>query len=361
MDDANDYSEPLVGDWAPWFGAQTPFQEDVNLDALSGKWVVLVFLGTTAAAGAQRALTTLKAFEPVFDADRARLLCITADPRDEGKVRNEFPGPDWLLDLDLTVAKSYGAASLSLDPRAGGNYRPRAFLLDPQLRVHAAAPIERLDEMMRLVERLPDPADHAGIEMHAPVLIIPRVLERTLCRRLIGLYESGPVEETGVTRRQHGGNDQRLVPEFKRRSDHFIVDRAMIAAITMRIERRVVAPIERAFLLTATHVERHIVSCYDSAHRAVFLPHRDNTSPGTAHRRFALSINLNEDFEGGELVFPEFGLRRYKAPAGAAVVFGCGLLHSVRPVTAERRFAYLPFLYDAAGAEILKEYHAAVG
>jgi predicted 2-oxoglutarate/Fe(II)-dependent dioxygenase YbiX len=33
-------------------------------------------------------------------------------------------------------------------------------------------------------------------------------------------------------------------------------------------------------------------------------------------------------------------------------VFGCSLLHEVRPVTQGERFAFLPFLYDDAAAEI---------
>lgn len=83
-----------------------------------------------------------------------------------------------------------------------------------------------------------------------------------------------------------------------------------------------------------------------------FRPHRDNTTRGAAHRRFAVSINLNDDFEGGELYFPEYGPRTYKAPAGCAVVFSTPLLHGVRQVTGGRRYAFLPFLYDESAAKI---------
>ena len=63
-----------------------------------------------------------------------------------------------------------------------------------------------------------------------------------------------------------------------------------------------------------------------------------------------MTINLNGDFDGGELRFPEFGTRTYRAPPGGAVVFGCGLLHEATPVTRGRRYAFLPFLYDDAAA-----------
>ncbi|MBE7213520.1 MAG: 2OG-Fe(II) oxygenase, partial [Gluconacetobacter diazotrophicus] len=69
-------------------------------------------------------------------------------------------------------------------------------------------------------------------------------------------------------------------------------------------------------------------------------------------RRFAVSINLNDGFEGGELVFPEFGSRRHRPPAGGALVFSCSLLHAVTPVTAGTRFAFLPFVHDAPAAAL---------
>ncbi|MGH6966519.1 MAG: 2OG-Fe(II) oxygenase, partial [Phenylobacterium sp.] len=57
-------------------------------------------------------------------------------------------------------------------------------------------------------------------------------------------------------------------------------------------------------------------------------------------------------FEGGDLRFPEFGPRTYRPPTGGAVVFSCSLQHEATPVTKGRRYAFLPFLYDEAGAAL---------
>ena len=85
----------------------------------------------------------------------------------------------------------------------------------------------------------------------------------------------------------------------------------------------------------------------------MLLMYRHSEALGTAHRRFAVSINLNaEDFEGGDLRFPEFGPRTYRPPTGGAVVFSCSLQHEATPVTRGRRYAFLPFLYDEASAAI---------
>ena len=110
-------------------------------------------------------------------------------------------------------------------------------------------------------------------------------------------------------------------------------------------------------------MERYIVGCYAAEDDAHFRPHRDNGPGLTAHRRFAVSINLTDDFDGGEVSFPEYSSRGIKAPQGWAVVFPAAILHAVSKVTYGRRYAFLPFVYDETGAQIrdaeLARYHAA--
>ena len=76
------------------------------------------------------------------------------------------------------------------------------------------------------------------------------------------------------------------------------------------------------------------------------MGHRDNVEPSVAHRRFAVTINLNaQDYQGGELRFPEFSDQLYKPGSGAAVVFSCSLLHEVVGMREGSRFAILAFLF----------------
>lgn len=105
----------------------------------------------------------------------------------------------------------------------------------------------------------------------------------------------------------------------------------------------------RVFRFRATRMERYLVACYDSTVGGYFRPHRDNDGEG--HRQFAVTINLNaEEYEGGDLRFPEYGLQTYRAPTGGACVFSCGLMHEATPVTRGKRYAFLPFLDDEAAA-----------
>jgi predicted 2-oxoglutarate/Fe(II)-dependent dioxygenase YbiX len=138
----------------------------------------------------------------------------------------------------------------------------------------------------------------------------------------------------------------------KVRKDYTIEDPELIKQTQNRILRRVVPEILKVHQFHVTRMERYIVSCYAAEDGGHFRAHRDNTTKGTAHRRFAVSINLNAEFEGGEVSFPEYGPRSFKAPPGGAVVFSCSLLHAVSQVTSGRRYAFLPFLYDDAAAKI---------
>jgi predicted 2-oxoglutarate/Fe(II)-dependent dioxygenase YbiX len=170
---------------------------------------------------------------------------------------------------------------------------------------------------------------------------------------LIGYYDQHGGEESGFMREVRGRTVAVMDYRTKRRRDQEILDEGLRNAAMFRTHDRLGPEIERAFQFKATRIERHIVACYDSTTGGYFNAHRDNTSKGTAHRRFAVSLNLNTgEYEGGKLCFPEFGRDTYEAPAGGAVVFSCSLLHAATPITRGRRYVYLPFLYDEAAAKI---------
>jgi predicted 2-oxoglutarate/Fe(II)-dependent dioxygenase YbiX len=161
--------------------------------------------------------------------------------------------------------------------------------------------------------------------------------------------------------RDEGDRTVAVMDELKKRRDVLVGDPELKDLLRRRLEERLFPMMARALGFTPTRVERYVVSCYDAADGAVFHAHRDSTTQGTAHRKFACSINLNHDFEGGDLRFAEYGPKTYRPPVGGAVVFSCALMHEALKVTHGRRFAFLPFLYDEAGAAVLAAYEARVG
>jgi predicted 2-oxoglutarate/Fe(II)-dependent dioxygenase YbiX len=144
----------------------------------------------------------------------------------------------------------------------------------------------------------------------------------------------------------------------KRRRDHFVSDPELEAAVKDCLRDKVLHQVRLAFRYEVTRFEDFRIGCYSAEESGFFGPHRDDSTEGTAHRAFALSVILNaEDFEGGELRFPEFGPVDYKPASGDAIVFSSALLHEVTPVTAGRRFSLISFLYGETESQRRKNYY----
>ena len=169
---------------------------------------------------------------------------------------------------------------------------------------------------------------------------------------LISQYNEDERPITGSMRRSGSQTVGVIDTAHKVRRDYLVEDQVILDAISNRIRTRVKPEIKKIHQFDATRIERHLVGCYTAEDGGHFRAHRDNTTPATIHRKFALSINLNENFDGGEVCFPEYGTRSYRAPAGGAVVFSCSLLHAVTRVERGARYAYLPFLYDSEGSRV---------
>jgi peroxiredoxin/predicted 2-oxoglutarate/Fe(II)-dependent dioxygenase YbiX len=341
------------GEPAPWFTAPTPSNPEFAFDTAAGRYVLMVFLPRSDAAAAGAALKALSEHQAMFDDRRLAAFVVMPDPAMASGMR-DMRGLRWFLDGDGRISRLYGAID------AEDVERPMWLALDPTLRVLGHTALSRPDAMFRFLAGLPAPAEHAGVPLHAPVLIAPRVFEPEFCQRLIDLHQETGGRFTGVMR-DAGDRTVAVMDELKKRRDIWIEDPGLRAAVRERLERRLLPMIHRMLGFTTTRIERYLVSCYDAADQAVFHPHRDTTTLGTAHRRFACSINLNADFEGGDLRFAEFGARTYRPPLGGAVVFSCDLLHEATRVTAGRRYAFLPFFYDEAGQAVLDAYERRIG
>lgn len=354
------YRRLEVGDPAPWFAQRTSANPRFVLDVVAGRYIVLGFLGSAGDAVARRALDVIAAGRAVFDDDRASFFGVTLDPADEteGRLAESLPGIRHFYDFDGTASRLYGSIAADAEPAKGPVATRRFFVvLDPTLRVAGLFPFGSESDggagrMLDFVRELPPPARFAGVELQAPILLLPNVFEPDFCRSLIDLYESHGGRESGFMREVGGKTVSIADRSHKQRRDYTIEEEDVIEATRLRIRRKVAPEIRKAYQFDATRMERYIVSCYAAEEGGHFRPHRDNTTKGTAHRRFAVSINLNDDFAGGEVSFPEYGPRSFKAPPGGAVVFSCGLLHAVSRVTRGRRYAFLPFLYDDAAAKI---------
>lgn len=180
----------------------------------------------------------------------------------------------------------------------------------------------------------------------APVLIVPDVLDKSLCKRLMDHFEAADFHPSGVL--DLSGKTPKWSPDpaVKQRQDLRLEDPGLIRELESTIAARVLPQIRKCFHYVVTHHEPFKLVRYDTG-SGYFRPHRDNETPDTDYRRFAMTINLNTgDYDGGAVEFPEFGAKTYRPSRGGAIVFSCSLLHEATDVTRGTRYAVLCFFYN---------------
>ena len=347
-----DYVQPLA------HGALAiPFEvRDVNGrvlrlddDFMAGQALLVVFVDAAAeAAGA--ALHALAAAEPALAGRRARALVIAADShaeRNRALASAHGLGSPVCGDSTGVVFASYG-----LHKRHGPAVR--WVLLTPyrQVRAWFDAPIDpatALDAIHRLLDDAQMSEASTWRVPHAPILVVPNVLTREECAQLIETFERGsPLMVRPPRPGELDGNYRIPVYEHNRqdRIDEIIRNRETLAFLDERLFGRVVPMIRKAFAFDITRREDLHIARYAGERGGNEMGHRDNVSATTAYRRFALSMNLNDDYDGGEVVFREFSNDGYRGEPGAAMVFSSSLLHEVLETTRGVRYTLISHLFN---------------
>lgn len=344
---------PRIGEAVPWFKAATPINPEFQFDTVAGRTIILCFFGSIANSLSDKTIQEFLNLRDKFDDNDLCFFAVSTDPNDQinKKIKEQLPGFHVFWDFDYKVSELYGVKSDS-------QFRPCTFVIDERLRLvsnhHFSEDVQQhVSAVLTSVNSLPALKPRHKADAPAPVLVVPRVFEPELCQSLIRYYQQYGGEESGFMREKNGLTVTAHDHQHKRRRDQYIEEAGLRDACMHRIHDRLAPEIKKAFQFDTTRIERHIVACYNSEDGGHFRPHRDNTTKGTAHRRFAVSLNLNTgDYDGGRLRFPEFGRQYYQPPLGGALVFSCSLLHEASPVTRGSRYVFLPFLYDDAAADI---------
>ena len=311
---------PLMpGEPAPWFKAPTPSNPEFVFDTAAGRYVLLVFLPKDDAAAAARRCRRWPPTSGLFDDEQASRLRGGARPGDRGQ-------------RPATCAACAGSSTSTA--RSAGSTAPWArtapkppiwLLLDPALRVHGPrAAGQRRDDVRRAARPAPARPSTPASPLHAPVLIAPRIFEPELCERADRPAPGRRRRASPASCATQGERTVAVMDELKKRRDVLVEDAALQATLRDRLERRLFPMIARGLRLRRSRTSSAMWSAATTPPTArCSTPHRDSTTLGTAHRKFACSINLNDGFEGGDLRFAEFGPKTYRPPLGGAVVFSC--------------------------------------
>jgi predicted 2-oxoglutarate/Fe(II)-dependent dioxygenase YbiX len=303
-------------------------------DPFPGRVIVLAFLGSTTGPAAEAALSALSANRRLVDDGAAAFFAVVAESGSGPEIALEarFPSIVFLWDGD-EMARAFGVNRSWV-------------ILDPMLRVTDIAALDEADLVLARLSGATRPKPASDPCPPAPILTLAHVFEPELCAHLIDSFEHADGRDSGFMQDMGGLPVENFDNSWKRRRDFHLTDATLIANLRARIGRRICPEIKKAFQMRPTRIERDLVACYDAETGGHFGPHRDDTGRSVAHRRFAVSINLNPDFEGGEISFPEYSPQTFKAAPGTAVVFSASILHEVSRVTRGRRYVFLTFLFD---------------
>lgn len=334
-----------VGDRSPAILGAAASGRFFSLDAQAGRPLLAVALGAVGPDIAADILQRLRAAAPLFQAAGVDVAPLApASPEFTSRFSMDPEARDQLLyvttGVGVEMAQVDGAAAAILVDRAGRvvDITPLDASVDIAAWLNVCAP--------RIWS---EPAQVRSST--APVLVIPNVASPDLCRALIAHFEASPHEAGVMASFKDGGAYAKLDEGKKHRRDTELTsDMPLHGEVLSLIAKRVIPEISRAFQTDMAFADRILIARYDDT-GGYFKRHRDNAAPHTAFREFAISLNLNtHEYEGGEILFPEFDDHRYSPPAGGAVIFSASLLHEAAPVTKGSRYVLLSFL-GSAGAQ----------
>ena len=226
--------------------------------------------------------------------------------------------------------------------RAVGGREPLALVVDSAGRIADILAEPTAEQVTAIAGQLHGATSPTVIRAQAPVLLLERVADRPLCQALID-YWRGRDKLTNTIDAARGNI---VSADLKRRQDVQVDDAALLGRLRGVLIGRIAPMIAHVFHTQINVFEAPVVGQYDDTSGGWFRRHRDNTTPMTANRQYAVSLNLNggDEYAGGEVRFPEFGRELYRPAAGGALVFSCSLLHEVVPITRGRRIGLFTFM-----------------
>ena len=338
-----------IGDIVPPLQFSGPDGKPIllNADDIAGNYIVLLLCPTLAGGIADELLRRFEAVGGQFKA--AGILLYAVSPQTAGKNAAS-------LGLSFPILSDPGGRSLELFgvvDKATGMAGPLAVLIRPNQHVmgcYRGIDSDPAEAILAAVAADAGNRQAVPTPRHPPVLMVPDVLSRKDCEELIGIFvlQGNVWVETGHGNRNMQSDYKMRIPDYGRRDrvDHWVINKTTTQFIYDRLSSRLFPEIEKAFQYRVTRFERFRIGCYHGERGGEIHGHRDNSQPAAAYRRFACSINLNtEQFEGGELRFPEYGGHLYRPETGTAIAFSSSLLHEPLHVTTGTRYVLLAFLY----------------
>lgn len=133
-------------------------------------------------------------------------------------------------------------------------------------------------------------------QVHIPYLLIEDALDDLLLKKIISFYDIKKKNGQLITHKHSTKDRLHVYPdsELEKELDH-------------KLSRSVLPELRKVFNFDAQYRELYKICEYDGETSGRFHAHRDTPAP-YQHRKYAMSLFINDNYEGGEFVLPEYGL-----------------------------------------------------
>jgi len=162
-----------------------------------------------------------------------------------------------------------------------------------------------------------------------PITIIPNVLTDEMISFFNKKIETENTKHTNT--------------QTKQRRD-IQLDNDNVEMLDNKLSKSLFPELNKIYNLNVTFRETYKLSKYTGDDSGKFHMHRDTVFP-YAHRRLAMVLVLNTNYEGGGIVFPEYSTKPVKPDKGSCIIFPGTLYHEVLPVTNGNRNVIISFLF----------------
>ena len=163
-----------------------------------------------------------------------------------------------------------------------------------------------------------------------PFIKIENVLNEELLNEVIEYYNKKKVSNELIDHK-HSTKDR----------SHVHPDLELEKKLDNKLSRSVLPELRKIYYFDAKNRENYKICSYDSESSGRFHSHRDTPCPNQ-HRKYAMSLILNDDYDGGELYFSEYDTK-IKPKANTAIIFPGLSSHKVLEVTKGNRMAIITF------------------
>jgi len=215
------------------------------------------------------------------------------------------------------------------------NKKYNLFFIDKNLKVGKKFATDNIQDLNNIEKNI-----NIRKNIQPPILVVPDAITPELAQQLIEYFEKNI-------------NTAHIDKRTTKSRTHMHPNSKLSDILDDKLSKSLFPEIYKVFYHDIKYRENWKICCYRGEDEGNFHAHRDTIYP-YQHRRYAMSLLLNDDYEGGGIVFPEYSDEIITAPKYSAIIFPGTLYHEVKKINKGTRYVIISFLFTEKENEIKK-------